>query len=206
MVAEQTLLNAAVLTVEGTSPRPRAGRRRLQRAAHRARAAAALPGRPGVAAAAPRGPRGDRRPRRVPARDPRHGARDRGVRARRRARAVRDRPAGRAATLFDIDQRRSRAAASRSSALGMGFHLIAGTLNQAALAREQARRRGGRVAVQRGRCSSPSCSARSSTTSCCAPRSATSARRRCCARCSRSSTAAAAARHACSQRWFRNPS
>ena len=64
----------------------RAGRHRLQRAADRARAAAALPGDPDLAAAPPHRPRGDGRARRVRARDPRHGARDRRVRRGGRAR------------------------------------------------------------------------------------------------------------------------
>ena len=59
MLAEQTLLNAAVLTVDADGRR-RGGRRlRLQRPADRARAAAALPGHPGLAAPPPRRPRGD---------------------------------------------------------------------------------------------------------------------------------------------------
>ena len=61
-LAEQTLLNAAVLTVAATSPAQLvAPRHRLRRAADHARAAAALPGDPDLAAAPPRGARGDRR-------------------------------------------------------------------------------------------------------------------------------------------------
>ena len=42
----------------------------------------------------------------------------------------------------------------------MGFHLAAGTLNQAALARGRAPPRRGRVARRRRACSSPGCSRR----------------------------------------------
>ena len=68
-------------------------------------------------------------------------------------------------------------------ALGMGAHLAAGTLNQAALARDRAGTAAAALAGHAPRSSSPSWSARSSTTSWCARRSATPARRRCCARC-----------------------
>ena len=83
MLSEQTLLNAAVLTVDATSHQTGAGGDRVQRAADRARAAAALPGDPDLAAAPPDRARGDRRPRGVRPRDPHHGARDRGLRRRR---------------------------------------------------------------------------------------------------------------------------
>ena len=92
MLSEQTLLNAAVLTVDATSTQQSAGGDRLQRAADRARSAAALPGDPDLAAAPPDGPRGDGGPRRVRPRDPHHRARDRRLRRRRRARAAGDRP------------------------------------------------------------------------------------------------------------------
>ena len=83
MLAEQTLLNAAVLTVDATSTSRALAGDRLQRPADRARAAAALPGDPDLAAAAPDGPGGDRGPRGVRPRDPRDRPRDRRLRARR---------------------------------------------------------------------------------------------------------------------------
>ena len=64
MLAEQTLLNAAVLLVDVTADGRGGGRLRLQRAADRARAAAALPGDPGLAPPPPRRPRGARGARR----------------------------------------------------------------------------------------------------------------------------------------------
>ena len=59
MLAEQTLLNAAVLTVDATSNQSCAGGHRVQRPADRTGAVAALPGDPDLAAAAPGGPRGN---------------------------------------------------------------------------------------------------------------------------------------------------
>ena len=85
-LAEQTLVNAAVLTTRATAGTV-AGRRRVQRAAHHARAAAALPGRPDLAAAPPHRPAHDRGRRRLRARDPRHAA------GRRRLRRPRSRSA-----------------------------------------------------------------------------------------------------------------
>ena len=64
MLSEQTLLNAAVLTVDATSAQQGAGGHRVQRAADRARAAAAVPGDPDLAAAASDRAGGDRGPRR----------------------------------------------------------------------------------------------------------------------------------------------
>jgi hypothetical protein len=68
MLSEQTLLNAAVLTVDATSHDKRARGHRVQRAADRARAAAAVPGDPDLAAAPPDRPRGDEGTRRSRAR------------------------------------------------------------------------------------------------------------------------------------------
>ncbi len=61
MLSEQTLLNAAVLTVDATSHNGALAGDRVQRAADRARAAAAVPGDPDLAAAAPDGAGGDGR-------------------------------------------------------------------------------------------------------------------------------------------------
>ena len=203
MVAEQTLLNASVLTVEGTSPDAAlAGvvfsvlliaRAPLQ--LFQAVQGSLLPHLAGLEATAGRDE--FRRAIRVTVLAIAAFAR------RGRARAVRDRPVGRRHAVSTSTSRLARGGLALVG-LGMGFHLIAGHA-QPGGARARAGRRGGRrVAAQRRRCSSPSCSARSSTTSCCAPRSATSARRRCCARCSRSSTAVAA-RSDLSQRRVRNP-
>ena len=74
-------------------------------------------------------------------------------------------------------------------ALGMGAHLTAGTLNQAALARDRAGTAAACWLVHRRRRSWPSWSARSSRTSCCARRSATAGPRCCWSRCWRSCTA-----------------
>jgi hypothetical protein len=66
-------------------------------------------------------------------------------------------------------------------ALGMGCHLMAATLNQAALARDHAARAALAWLLGAPR-SSPGSSRRWWTTRCCGPRRATWARRRCCAR------------------------
>ncbi len=139
MLAEQTLLNAAVLTVDATSRNRALAGHRLQRAADRARAAAALPGDPDLAAAAPDRPGGDRGPRRVRARDPRDRAGDRGLRAARRARAAGGRPVRDEPRLFGQRLRLQPLRPGARSALGMGLHLVSGALNQAALARDRAR-------------------------------------------------------------------
>ena len=68
-------------------------------------------------------------------------------------------------------------------AVGMGFHLCAGTFNQAALARGHARAAATMWLAVRRALRRVDGRARRSTTSWCAPRSATRARRRCCARC-----------------------
>ena len=182
MLAEQTLLNAGVLTADVTADGRRGRRLRLQRAADRARAAAALPGDPGLAPPPPRGARGDARAATEFARAIRitvlaiagfAGAVALGLLL---ARPVRDeRPVRRR-------RRPTGAAGSRWSALGMGFHLAAGTLNQAALARDRAGAAAAALAGHRRRVRRLDGQPASSTTSCCAPRSATSARRRCCAR------------------------
>ena len=93
--------------------------------------------------------------------------------------------------LFDIDRELGRAGLALVG-LGMGFHLIAGTLNQAALARGQAA--GAALAWLGDRRRLPRLDAqpRRSRISCCAPSSATAARRRCSPRRWRSSTAPAA--------------
>ena len=137
MLAEQTLLNAGVLTADRDRDRRRGRRLRLQRAADRARAAAALPGRPGLAAPPPRRAGGDR------------------GRATSSSRAIRITIlaiagfAGAVALgllilgpwamsiLFDDDATYGRFGLA-AVALGMGAHLAAGTLNQAALARDHA--------------------------------------------------------------------
>ena len=114
-----------------------AGRLRVQRAADHARAAAALPGDPDLAAPPPLRARGDRAARRLRARPAGHAAGDRRLRRRRRdrARASSARPP---CTCCSAATSTTRAAGSCSSASGMGFHLSAGTLNQAALARGRA--------------------------------------------------------------------
>ena len=86
-LAEQTLLNAAVLIVGASASTALAGVVFNALLDH-ARAAAALPGGADLAAAPPQRARGDRGPRRLRARDPRHRARDRRLRRRRRARAA----------------------------------------------------------------------------------------------------------------------
>ena len=68
-------------------------------------------------------------------------------------------------------------------ALGMGFHLAAGTLNQAALARGRANAACALWLLLRGALRRLGRVARSSATCCCAPRSATPRRPRCCACC-----------------------
>ena len=138
MLSEQTLLNAAVLTVDATA-RPRAGRDRVQRAADRARAAAALPGDPDLAAAAPHRPGGDRRARGVRARDPHDRARDRRVRRRRaRSGCCVVGPFAMRHVFFGAGLR-LRPLGLALVGVGMGLHLTSGALNQAALARDGAR-------------------------------------------------------------------
>ena len=66
--------------------------------------------------------------------------------------------------LFDDDATYGRLGLA-AVALGMGAHLAAGTLNQAALARDHARRGRRRVARQRRACSWSGCCSTSSTTS-----------------------------------------
>ena len=75
-------------------------------------------------------------PRGVRARDPDHDPRHRGLRRRGRARPAGGRPV-RDDLLFDDDATYGRLGLA-AVALGMGAHLAAGTLNQAALARDHA--------------------------------------------------------------------
>ena len=173
MLAEQTLLNAAGAHGRRHRDRRRAGGLRVQRAADRARAAAALPVDPDLAAAPPRRPGGARgraefgRAIRVTvlAIAAFAGAVALGLLADR---PVRDeRPLRRRTST-------TAAAGSRSSALGMGLHLVAGTLNQAALgprAGDLGRRR---LAVRRRALRRLARPADRSTTSCCGSRWATS--------------------------------
>ncbi len=180
MLSEQTLLNAAVLTVDATSRNARAGRDRLQRAADRARAAAAVPGDPDLAAAAPR---------RASRRRPGHAAFARAIRvtvlaiaafaARGRARPARGRPVRAAPRVLrpalHLQPLRARADRRR--------HGPAPVLRRAQPGRARARPRARRrrllgccaaVAVRR-----LDAARRRSANSCCAPRSATPARPRC---------------------------
>ena len=128
---------------DGPDRRRRRGRRlRVQRPADRARAAAALPGGPGLAPAPPRRARGEGR----------RGRRRTAPCASRcwpsRASRWRSPPGscwsarGRWASCSTTG-RTTAASGLALVGLGMGFHLMSGTLNQAALAREQ----GGRAAV-----------------------------------------------------------
>ena len=89
--------------------------------------------------------------------------------------------------LFDDDATYGRFGLA-AVALGMGAHLAAGTLNQAALARDHARRPPPRGSSARP-CSWSGWCSTSSTTSSPAPRSGTSARPCCCVRSSRWCTA-----------------
>ena len=135
-LAEQTLLNAAVLTVRGTSGAVLA-RRRLQRAAHHARPAAALPGRPDLAAPPPLGARGDRRAGRVRPDHPDDDARHRGLRGGRARSGCSSSGPWVMEHVLGSDYAYGRVGLA-VIALGMGCHLCAGTLNQAALARGRA--------------------------------------------------------------------
>ena len=155
MVAEQTLLNASVLTVEGTSTDPElAGvvfsvlliaRAPLQ--LFQAVQGSLLPHLAGLEATAGRAE--FQRAIRVTV----HG--DRGLRARHRGRAVRDRPAGRARDVPHRPGARPRRPRARRARDGLPSH---GGHAQPGRARARAgRRRRGRVAVQRGACFSPSC-------------------------------------------------
>ena len=116
--------------------RRRAGGLRVQRAADHARAAAALPGDPDLAAPAPVGAGRDRQRRRHPARAAHHDPRHRRLRYRSGDRARRDRAVGDGPPVRR--GLRVRALGLVLVGLGMGFHLAAGTLNQAALARDRA--------------------------------------------------------------------
>ena len=166
-LAEQTLLNAACSPSTPTPTTPLA-RRRLQRAADRARAAAALPGGPDLAAPPPRRARGDRGRRRSTARSASRSSRSRASPARCALGLLADRPVGRWTSLFGDDYDYGRVGLA-AVAVGMGFHLAAGTLNQAALA---ARPRG---AGRRAPGWSPP---RSSSSGCCSPSSTTAGARR----------------------------
>ena len=117
--------------------RRRAGRLRVQRAAHHARAAAALPGDPDLAAPAPVGAGRDRQRRRLPPRAAHHDPRHRRLRRRSGDRAGRDRAVGDGPP---VRRRTSSTSASASSwwASGWASTSTAGTLNQAALARDRA--------------------------------------------------------------------
>jgi hypothetical protein len=174
VVAEQTLLNASVLLVDWTSADRRC-RVRVQRAAI-ARAAAALPGHPGLAL--PTSP-GSRRARQAEF-----------------ARAIRVTVAAIAGfagavalglvlvgpfamnILFDDPFTYGRWGLALV-AIGMSFHLTAGTLSQAALARDRASTAAA-CWLFTAAPSWSSWSARWSATSCCGRRSATSGRPRCC--------------------------
>ena len=134
MLAEQTLLNAAVLIVDVTAA-DAAAAGFVFNVLRRARAAAALPGDPGLAAAPPRRPRGAR-------------GREEFPRAIRVTVLAITGFAGAVAVglllvgpfamdlLFDDAFTYGRLGLALV-ALGMGAHLIAGTLNQAALARDR---------------------------------------------------------------------
>ena len=188
MVAEQTLLNAAVLPVDATAADAAVAgfvfnvlliaRAPLQ--LFQAIQGSLLPHLAGLEAR--EGRRGVRRAIRVTilaiAR----------LRGRRRARAAADRAVGDGPAVRRLDFTYGRWGLALV-ALGMGAHLVAGTLNQAALARDRAGTAAAVLARDRRRRSSPGWSARWSTTSCCAPRSATAARRCCWSRCWRSCTA-----------------
>ena len=200
MVAEQTLLNAAVLTVEGTSDDAvlsgvvfsvlMIARAPLQ--LFQAVQGSLLPHLAGLQATAGA--------RRVSPRDPHHGAGDRRLRAGGRARPVRDRPARREHDLRHRPRHRARRPGARRPRDGLSprrRHAQPG----GARPRPGARRRA-RLARQRGRIRDLDAQPRRSTTSCCARRSATAARPRCSARCSASSTAQvrASGRSACRRR------
>ena len=171
-LAEQTLLNAAVLIADVAARTPRC-RRRLQRAADRARAAAALPG---VQTSLLPHLAGRRRPRapRPRARDPRDGPGDRGV--RRRGGGRRCCRSGRGS--MDVAVRRGLrlrprrpGAARRRHGLPPRRRARSTRPRSPAAARPRPPRAG---CVVRRRASSSGCSLpRRSTTGSCAPRSAT---------------------------------
>ncbi len=179
MLSEQTLLNAAVLTVDATSTsRALAGivfnvlliaRAPLQ--LFQAIQTSLL--------AAPDGPRGDRRARCLRARDPHHGPRDRGLRRRGRARtACRRVPFALRHVFFGQNYDYGRVGLALIG-VGMGLHLTSGALNQAALARDRARAAAGCWLLAAVAFVVWMLIAERSPTSCCAPRSATRARPRC---------------------------
>ena len=167
--------------------RRRRGRRRLrvQRAADRPRAAAALPGRAGLAPPPPRRASrpapGGRRPV-APCASPCW----RSPASRSRCRSASS-PSGPGRWTCS-----STTAATYGRwglalvALGMGFHLMAGTLNQAALARDHAGRAAAAWLLAAVGVRRRGCWRRSSTTSCCGPSWATWGPPRCSAGCSRS--------------------
>ena len=181
MIAEQTLLNAAVLLVDVTSEDAAVAgfvfnvlliaRAPLQ--LFQAIQGSLLPHLAGLEAREGRDG--------VRARDPRHDPRDRRLRGRRRAGARADRPVRDGPALrrrLHLRPLGPRARRARHGRPPRGGHAQPGR------ARARPRRHGRRrLARERRAPSSRSWSARSSTTSCCAPRSATSVPRCCCARC-----------------------
>ena len=142
MVAEQALLNGPVLVVDATADRRRARRLRVQRPADHARAAAALPGDPDVAPPPPLRPARDRRA--APTSTARSGRRSLAIAGFAGAVVLGLGLIGPWAmgVLFGGNFDYGRVGLMLVG-LGMGFHLTAGTLNQAALAR----RRGGVAAA-----------------------------------------------------------
>ena len=169
MLAEQTLINGAVLTVDATAADAAVAgfvfnvlliaRAPLQ--LFQAIQGSLLPHLAG--------PAGDRGPRGVPQRDPHHAcSRSRRSRARSRSGCCIIGPWA-MGVLFDDDYDYGRGGLA-IVALGMGCHLAAGTLNQAALARGQTAH-AAMAGSPAPRCSWAGCSRRSSTTSSCGPRS-----------------------------------
>ena len=137
MLAEQTLLNAAVLTIDATTT-DAALAGFVFNALLIARAPLQLfQAIQSVAAPPPRRPGRDRRRRGVRARRARHGPRDRGLRAEPWRSGCSRSGRGRWAS-FSAATPTTAAGGLALVALGMGFHLVAGTLNQAALARGEA--------------------------------------------------------------------